>query len=134
MQSYGNLFQGRENVTWTRHSHAFKFGAEVRINRDTTYWGMSPNGEYDFGGGRAYATRPIVSASGKHNVNPGDPLPDTLSAFLGGNPFAYTVALAPVGVSGGAHAGPAAINRNNASAYAQDTWKITPRLTLDYGL
>jgi hypothetical protein len=61
-------------------------------------------------------------------------LPDTLSAFLGGNPFAYNVALAPVGVSGGEHAGPAAINRNNASAYAQDTWKITPRLTLDYGL
>ena len=30
--------------------------------------------------------------------------------------------------------GPAAISRNNVSAYAEDTWKINPRLTLDYGL
>src|SRR6202012_1872723 len=55
MQAYGNLFQARENVAFTTGRHAFKFGAEVRANRDTTYFGISPNGEYDFGGGTAYA-------------------------------------------------------------------------------
>jgi hypothetical protein len=134
MQAYGNLFQGHETVTYTRGRHAFKFGAEVRINRDTTYFGISPNGEYDFGGGSAYATETILSQSGKHDVHPGDPLPDTLSSFLSGSPFVYTVAIAPPYFSNGPHIGPAAISRNNASAYAQDTWKVTPRFTLDLGV
>lgn len=142
MQAYGNLFQGRQNVTYTRGNHAFKAGAEVRLNRDTTYFGVSPNGEYDFGNGTAYYSPSpqiqgdptIHSQSGKHDIAPGGPLPDTLSSFLAGSPFAYTVAIAAPGFSSGEHIGPAAINRNNVSAYAQDTWKITPRITLDYGL
>lgn len=141
MQAYGNLFQARENISYIKGKHAFKAGAEVRLNRDTTYFGTSPNGEYDFGGGPAYynpnfggGDLTIHSDSGMHDVHVGDLLPDTLSAFLSGNPFAYTVAIASPGFSGGAHIGPAAINRNNVSAYAQDTWKITPRVTLDYGL
>ena len=72
--------------------------------------------------------------SGTHNISPGDPLPDTLSGFLSGSPFVYTVAIAPPYFSNGEHIGPAAISRNNFNAYAQDTWKITPRFTLDYGL
>ncbi|MGO9337926.1 MAG: carboxypeptidase regulatory-like domain-containing protein [Terracidiphilus sp.] len=134
MQAYGNLFQGRQNVAFTAASHAFKAGFEVRVNRDTTYFGISPNGEYDFGGGTAFASEFIPSQSGTHNISPGDPLPDTLSSFLSGSPFVYTVAIAPPYFSNGPHIGPAAINRNNFNAYAQDTWKITPTFTLDYGL
>jgi len=61
-------------------------------------------------------------------------LPDTLSSFLSGSPFIYTVAIAPPEVSGGQHMGPAAINRNNFSFYLQDTWKVSSRFTLDYGI
>ena len=134
MQSYGNLFQGRQNAMFTTAHHAFKAGFETRLNRDTTYWGMSPNGEYDFGGGTAYAREAIISASGNHNISPGDQLPDTLSSFLSGSPFVYTVAIAPSFMSSGTHIGPAAISRNNFSVFAEDTWKLTPRFTLDYGL
>jgi hypothetical protein len=134
MQAYGNLFHGSENVAWVRGNHNIKFGAELRINRDTTYFGISPNGEYDFGGGTAYATEAIPSASGTHNIQPGDPLPDTLSSFLSGSSFIYTVGLAPPFMSGGQHIGPAAISRNDINAYGQDTWKITPRFTLDFGV
>ena len=134
MQAYGNLFQGRENVSFTTASHSFKTGLEARLNRDTTYFGISPNGEYDFGGGTAYATTAISSLSGKHNLNPGDPLPDTLSSFLSGSAFNYIVAIAAPPFSNGEHIGPAAINRENYSIFFQDTWKLNPRLTLDYGV
>jgi len=30
--------------------------------------------------------------------------------------------------------GPAAITRNNFNAYVQDTWKVTSRFALDYGV
>jgi len=134
MQAYGNLFQGRQNISFSTDHHSFKAGVEARINRDTTYFGISPNGEYDFGGGTAYATTPILSQSGKHNLNPGDPLPDTLSAFLSGSAFTYIVAIAAPPFSNGAHIGPAAINRENYSVFFQDTWKLNPSLTLDYGV
>ena len=134
MQAYGNLFQGRQNVAFTVAQHAFNAGVEARLNRDTTYFGISPNGEYDFGGGAAYATEAIPSQSGSHDIHPGDPLPDTLSSFLSGSPFVYTVAIAPPEVSGGDHIGPAAISRNNFSFYLQDCWKLTSRFTLDYGI
>ena len=134
MQAYGNLFQGRQTVVYTAGRHAIHAGFEARINRDTTYFGTSPNGEYSFGGGTAYATEAIASASGQHNIHIGDPLPDTLSGFLSGSPFSYTVALAPSFISSGEHMGPAAINREGYGWWAQDTWKMTPHLTLDYGI
>ena len=40
MQAYGNLFQERENISYTTATHAFKAGFEVRQNVDTTYFGM----------------------------------------------------------------------------------------------
>jgi hypothetical protein len=134
MTAFGNLFQGRQNFTWTRGNHAFKWGAEVRLNRDTTYFGTSPNGEYDFGGGPTQAPYAITSASGQHNYAPGDTLPDTLSALLTGSPYQYTVAVSPPLFSSGAHSGPAAISRNSAGFYFQDSWKMSPRFVLDYGL
>ncbi|HKD60893.1 MAG TPA: carboxypeptidase regulatory-like domain-containing protein [Terracidiphilus sp.] len=134
MQAYGNLFQGMQTVSYTAGTHVFKGGFEARFNRDTTYFGISPNGEYGFGGGTAYSTATILSESGNHNIKPGDPLPDTLSSFLIGSPFAYTVAIAPPYFSNGEHIGPAAINRESYAAWFQDTWKLTPTFTLDYGL
>ena len=134
MQAYGNLFQLRENVVFSTARHTFKAGGEIRLNRDSTYFGISPNGEYSFGGGAAYSNKNIKSASGKHDIYPGDLLPDTLSSFLAGSPFSYSVSIAPPYFSSGEHIGPAAISRNNVDAYVQDTWKVNSRFTLDYGV
>lgn len=134
MTAYGNLFQVQQNFSFTTSRHAIKAGGEVRLNRDTTYYGISPNGEYDFGGGTAYSPVNISSQSGTHNIEAGDPLPDTLSSLLTGSPFSYTVAVAPPYFSNGEHIGPAAINRNDVAFFAQDTWKISNRFVLDYGL
>jgi hypothetical protein len=144
MQAYGNLFQLRENAVFTTARHTFKAGGEIRLNRDTTYFGVSPNGEYDFGGGAAYVpgppdpnrTHPVITASvtSAHDLYAGDPLPDTLSSFLIGSPFSYTASVAPPYFSRGEHIGPAAISRNNVDAYVEDSWKVNSRLTVDYGV
>jgi hypothetical protein len=134
MSAFGNLFQGQLNFSWTTARHIVKWGAEARLNRDTTYYGISPNGEYDFGGGTVYSPVFIPSASGQHNVQTHDPLPDTLSSLLIGYPYGYTIAVAPPYSSDGAHIGPAAINRNDVNAYFEDIWKINQQWTLNYGL
>ncbi len=134
VSAYGNLFQARQSFTWTTRRHVVKGGGEARINRDTTYFGTSPNGEYDFGGGTAYSPVDLRSESGLHDVRAGDALPDTLSAFLTGSAFVYTTAVAPPYASGGGHIGPAAISRNAGTVYLQDTFKINGRFVLDYGL
>ncbi|MGA8939231.1 MAG: carboxypeptidase regulatory-like domain-containing protein [Acidobacteriaceae bacterium] len=134
MSAFGNLFQGQLNFSWTSGRHVVKWGVETRLNRDTTYFGTSPNGEYDFGGGTVYSPTFIPSASGQHNIQPGDPLPDTLSSLLTGYPYGYTISVAPPYFSDGAHIGAAAINRNDVNGYVQDTWKINDRWALDVGL
>ena len=59
-------------MSWTRGSHAMKAGFEARLNRDGGYFGTSPNGEYDFGGGSAYsaatdaAGNPVTIQSERH--------------------------------------------------------------------
>jgi hypothetical protein len=133
MSAFGNLFQGQLNFAWTSGRHAVKWGVEARLNRDTTYFGTSPNGEYDFGGGTVYSPTFIPSASGQHDVQPGDSLPDTLSSLLIGYPYGYTIAVAPPYFSNGAHIGPAAVDRNDVNGYVQDTWKIADRWALNYG-
>ena len=134
MSAYGNLFQAQQNVTWTKGRHVVKAGGEARVNRDTTYFGISPNGEYDFGGGTAYSPVNIVSQSGKHDIHVGDALPDTLSGLLTGSSFVYTTAVAAHYASGGNHIGPAAISRNGGALYMQDTFKISKRIVIDYGI
>jgi hypothetical protein len=134
MQGFGNLFQERENLSYTAGSHAIRAGFEIRQNLDSSYFGMSPNGEYDFGGGSAYATEAIPSSTGRHDVKVGDQLPDVLSSFLSASPVAYVVAVAPPGISSGVHIGPEADSRTDYNAYVEDTWKLKPNLSLDYGV
>ena len=132
--SLGNLFEARQNFAWTTSRHSIKTGAEFRANRDTTYFGITPNGQYTFGGGTAYSPVNIVSLSGAHNINAGDPLPDTLAALLTGSAFSYVVAVAPPDFPQGDQIGVAAISRYGVNLFLQDSWKISSRLLLDYGL
>ena len=134
MGSFGNLFQLRHNLTWTRKNHTWKAGFEIRANRDTTVFGISPNGSYQFGGGTAYAPVAIHSLSGGHDIQPGDPLPDSLTGLLTASAFTYSVAVAPTIFSQGDHIGDSAIHRDAYNAYFQDTWKVSPNFSVDYGL
>jgi hypothetical protein len=76
----------------------------------------------------------IRSLSGDHDIQPGDPLPDSLTGLLSASAFSYSVAVAPAMFSQGDRIGDSAIHRDAYNAYFEDSWKVSSRLTMDYGL
>ncbi len=132
--AFGNLFQGRQSFSYARGAHTVKLGGEARFNLDTSFFVYGPNGSYTFGGGTAYSPVAIPSASGLRNVRAGDVLPDTLSAFLTATPFSFSTETAPEQLGQSARIGEGAVRRHAYNVYVQDSWKVTPRLTLDYGV
>jgi hypothetical protein len=114
--------------------HTWQAGFEARVNRDTTLFGIDPNGLYTFGGGAAYSPVSIHSASGAHNISPGDLLPDSLSGLLTATPFSYVVAAAPPVFPQGVKMGEAAVRREAVNFYFRDTWKVAQNFSLSYGL
>jgi carboxypeptidase family protein len=131
--SYGNVYQFKQDMSYTRGSHSFKWGAELRFNRDTTIFGMNPNGLYTFGGGTAYSPVLIPSASGQHDIHPGDPLPDSLTGLLTATPYSFTVTAAADLTPKGNKFDAAAVRREAYNFYFQDSWKATARLSVNYG-
>jgi hypothetical protein len=138
--SYGNLYQFREDMALVRGSHSFKWGVEIRVNRDSTIFGTNPNGAYEFGGGTAYCCGDgksgvtITSASGTHNINEGDPLPDSLTGLLTATPYSYSTT-APADITPiGDKFDEAGVRREAYNFYFQDVWKATPQLTVNYGM
>ena len=132
--SFGNLWQFRHDMTDVRGKHTFKWGVEIRLNRDSTIFGQHPNGAYTFGGGTAYSPVAITSASGLHDLAPGDPLPDSLTGLLTATPYSYTVSVAGDLTPKGDRINEAAVRREAYNFYFQDSWKPTPRLAVNYGL
>ena len=132
--SYGNVYQFKHDLVYRRGSHSFKWGAELRFNRDSTIFGTNPNGLYTFGGGTAYSPVMIPSASGQHDIHRGDPLPDSLTGLLTATPYSYTVTAAASLTPKGDRFDEAAVRREAYNFYFQDSWKATARLSVSYGL
>lgn len=132
--SYGNLFQLKQDMTFVRGSHAMKWGIEIRVNRDSTIFGINPNGSYVFGGGTAYSPVYIPSASGTHDIQIGDPLPDSLTGLLTATPYSYNITAAADVTPVGDKFDEAGVRREAYGFYFQDAWKPTSQLSVSYGL
>jgi carboxypeptidase family protein/TonB-dependent receptor-like protein len=132
--SYGNVYQFKHDMVYTRGTHTLKWGVEIRANRDATIFGTNPNGAYTFGGGTAYSPVRIPSASGQHDIQPGDPLPDALTGLLTATPYSYAVIAVGSLTPGGDKFDEAAVRREAYNFYFQDAWKATSRLSVNYGL
>jgi hypothetical protein len=132
--SFGNVYQIKHDMTYVHGTHTFKWGVEIRLNRDATIFGTNPNGTYTFGGGTAYSPVAIASASGQRNIAPGDPLPDALTGLLTATPYSFTVS-ATIGLTpGGKRFDEASVRREAYNFYFLDNWKATSRLSIHYGL
>ena len=107
-----------DNLTKVLRSHTLKFGAFYQRNRkDQIAWG-NINGQFNFGLG---PTSGGTCPGGTGTCTLGDPL---ASALLGAfDSFGQSTAR-PLGK----------FRYNQLEFYGQDTWRITPRLTLDFGM
>lgn len=119
---YDGTFTSPANLTWVHSNHTFKLGAEFRLN--------------------SWTDRNSRGAQGILNF----------SANETGDPFNNTNSFTANGVSGSVGNGYASfllgqidtatvntvqdpqLRRQAWGLYIQDTWKVTPKLTLDYGL
>ncbi len=106
----GNSFQWSDDLTWVKGNHTFKFGADVRRARFDQYYYFDVNGEFTF------------NNSGPNAILPGDG--DNYAEFLLGLTDTYTQG------SGQRED----IRATSLYPFAQDSWKIKPNLTLNYGL
>ncbi len=105
-----------DNVSWVKNNHTFKFGVFYQRNRkDQIAWG-NVNGQFSFGVG---PSSPTGCDSSLYAC--GDPL---ASALMGAFDSFSQSAARPIGF----------FRYNQLELYAQDTWKLTSRLTLDYGM
>jgi hypothetical protein len=132
--SYGNVYQFKHDMVASHSSHTVKWGGEIRVNRDSTIFGVNPNGAYTFGGGTAYSRYDIHSASGTHDIGIGEPLPDSLVGLLTATPFSYTITATAPFTPVGNRFDEAGVRREAYGVYFQDAWKATSHLTVGYGL
>lgn len=99
-------FHWQDNVSWTKGNHDLKFGAEFRRVRNNFNFDFFTNGSFDF----ANFASPFTG--------------DGLADFVGGFPDNYfQFSNAVYG-----------IRQWSMYYYGEDAWKVTPRLTLNYGL
>src|SRR3984957_5853665 len=98
-----------DNLSWVKRNHTIKTGMFYqRSRKDQIAWG-NVNGQFSFGPG----------TYGSYNLS--DPFAAELLGYF--QSFDQSTAR-PTGY----------FRYNQLEFYVQDTWKITPRLTLDYGV
>jgi hypothetical protein len=104
----GNTFQWMDNLSKVVGNHSLKFGADARRQRFDQLLYFNVNGDFSFLGG-----------------GPNDPgYSDLYPNYLLGLPDSY--------LQGSAQH--EAVRSTSLYLYAQDSWKIRPALTLNYGL
>ncbi|HYZ84143.1 MAG TPA: carboxypeptidase regulatory-like domain-containing protein [Bryobacteraceae bacterium] len=110
---HDHIFQFIDNVSIVRGKHSFRFGGEFRRDRFNQVGDAFVRGQFAF--------QQIATADPTRRSTTGHSFADFL---LGDVQLAQTASRQVVGLLRG----------SSIYAYAEDTWKITPRLTINLGL
>jgi hypothetical protein len=114
----GNSFQWTDELTWVKGAHTFKFGVDVRRARFDQFYYFDLNGEYTF------------NNSGPNAIGDGGP-GGTLNN--GGDQYAeFLLGLSDSYTQGSGQRED--IRSTAVYPFVQDSWKIKPNITLNYGL
>jgi hypothetical protein len=103
-------------LTWVKNNHTYKFGGEGRKDIIGYWSAKNTSGEYAFA--------PDQTGLGRLQ---------TLSGGFVGFPYASFL-LGLVNTGSSANQSDPRVDRYVTAMFAQDSWKVTPKFTLDYGL
>lgn len=106
-----NTLQFNDNLSWIKGKHTFRFGGEYTRQNYDQVGNQFARGQFTF---QANATLSPALTGG-----------DSFADFLLGDLYQSEVAVAVANAN---------FQRNNFHAWVDDTWKITPKLTLSMGL
>ncbi len=112
-----NSYQLRNDLSWTKGAHQFKFGFSWMEYKKVQSWFANTQGNFNFNGS---FTSP-AGCAGTSTVSCGYDFADYL--------LGYSQQYTENAVQQTGH-----WNNVSYSLYAQDTWRATSRLTLNYGL
>ena len=111
----GNTYQFSNNITKVIGNHTAKFGVDFRNQRFFQTLFFDPNGNFTYSGGGPNDFIAVRLTDGTQNLFPN---------YLLGLPDTY--------LQGSAQSED--VRGNSLYLFAQDSWKIRPNLTLNYGL
>jgi hypothetical protein len=106
------------NVTWVKGAHTFKFGGQARYEQNNIRELQQAQGEHDFSG---------------EWTSQYDPKSDNALSYTGDGFAALALGL-PSYYSNQYNRGYFYFRQMEIGLYAEDTWKVTPRLTVTLGL
>ena len=106
-----NTLQFVDNLSWIHGKHTFRFGFEYNRQNYNQVGNQFSRGNFVF---QPNATQSSTKTGG-----------DAFAEFLLGDLYQSTVAVAIANAN---------FQRNAYAAFADDTWKVTPKLTLSLGL
>ena len=112
-----------QTFTYTVGSHQFRFGGDYRYSRLDVFYDANAPGVFSFNGTQG----PLANPSDTWGFGPNMGSLNALADFLAGR-----VATGNARIAYGNQQ--RIYNLNGGSVFAQDSWKITPKLTLNYGL
>jgi hypothetical protein len=112
-------YQGSDTVTWTKGRHTMKFGASFLKRELNLYRPLAGKGYFGIAGNGSGACCGVAGGAG--HTSTGYEVSDLLAGFVDGYGHGTTEGMVGTRTWEG-------------GAYAQDDWRIKPRLTLNLGL